>query len=139
MCHSRIRVLSHSLYSKVSKELPSHKTKLLVCEPDRLVPRPQDFPQQLEFHIATVENLEGLLRAIQAIAPDVILLSKELLLALLDGELNQRQDTEDLEQALVSIRRRDADVIRMIAKGLHNHEIAGALSLGERTVKIHPQ
>jgi DNA-binding CsgD family transcriptional regulator len=118
---------------QVLAESSGRKRKLLVCEPDRLPRKPRDFIKQLEFHIAAIVNLEDLLRAIDTIAPDTILLSKEFLIALLNGE--RGQDTEDLEHALNSIRRRDADVIRMLAKGLHNHEIAGSLGLSERTVK----
>lgn len=88
-------------------------------------------------HVCTLDirNAKELSQALSAIAPDLIVLDFETLSRVLFNETLARNSLEDLEYALLGLCARQADVIRMIAKGLRNREIANSLGLSCRTVK----
>src|SRR5581483_1112976 len=67
--------------------------------------------------------------------PDLIVLSLETLQKLFSKTTLPVNSTDDLERALWGLRDRQAEIVRMIAKGLRNREIANSLGLSSRTVK----
>jgi DNA-binding CsgD family transcriptional regulator len=82
-----------------------------------------------------IQSVEELLQAVSATAPELIVLDFGTLRRLLPGRTPSFSPAEDLEYALSELDPRQADVVRMIAKGLRNREIATSLGLSSRTVK----
>jgi DNA-binding CsgD family transcriptional regulator len=82
-----------------------------------------------------IQSAEQLLRAALATAPDLIVLDFETLRRILGADVLPLASAEDLEYALSELNARQADIVRMIAKGLRNREIAASLGLSSRTVK----
>jgi DNA-binding NarL/FixJ family response regulator len=108
---------------------------LLLCDQDGNAPTLLNDLQQAELCTAEVSDLETLFNVLLRISPDLVVLTKGLLEEMLTKERRHIDPAEDLECALIDLRPRDADVIRMLAKGLRNHEIASSLGLRVRTVK----
>lgn len=50
---------------------------------------------------------------------------------------HQRRPTEKPQAALVTLTRREIEVLQLLAEGLSNKEIAALLFLGDRTVQSH--
>lgn len=109
--------------------------RLLVCNPAGEGHRNLDLLAKAIVCAIDINNAEELSNIVSATAPDLIVLSLEALLTVLSTKTDSIDSAEDLEHALSGLRPRDADVVRMIAKGLRNHEIANSLGLSCRTVK----
>lgn len=80
---------------------------------------------------------EDILRAVQAVASGDALLSPSVTRRLLErfgGDLAQRAPDAD---ALADLTPRERDVLRLVARGQSNLEIADTLVLTEATVKTH--
>jgi DNA-binding NarL/FixJ family response regulator len=88
-----------------------------------------------DIHTARVHDAEELAIAISAASPDLIVLSPEMLRNILNARPPATVRFDDLEYALTGLRSRSADIVRMLAKGLRNQEIANSLGLSLRTVK----
>ena len=139
---ARLREVGMSTLSRV--EFPARKeskSKSFTPRPKLLFCGPGDAGHpNLDLHKAEVcaldiRSAEDLLRAVSATAPDLIVLSLEALRRVLSNNVLSFDSPEDLEYALGGVRARQADIIRMIAKGLRNREIATSLGLSSRTVK----
>jgi DNA-binding NarL/FixJ family response regulator len=84
---------------------------------------------------AEVTNTEELKAAMSTLAPDLVLVRKQTLEQLLSTNSGTSVAAEDLEFALLDLPDRQVELIRLLAKGLRNHEIANALGIATRTVK----
>lgn len=82
-----------------------------------------------------VQSAEELSIAVSQTTPDLIVLSLETLQKLFSKTPLPVNSTDDLERALWGLHDRQAEIVRMIAKGLRNREIASSLGLSSRTVK----
>lgn len=82
-----------------------------------------------------IHSVKELSQAVSATAPDLIVLDLDTLRRVLANEILPSNSAEDLEYALFGLHARHADIVRMIAKGLRNREIATSLGLSSRTVK----
>ena len=78
---------------------------------------------------------DDLVDAIRVVARGDALLAPQVTRRLID-EFASRPQSRDPE-GLDSITERELDVLRLVARGLTNSEIAGELFLGETTVKTH--
>jgi DNA-binding NarL/FixJ family response regulator len=112
---------------------PTHR--LLLCDRHGHGPTVLGDMRQAELCTADVFDFDSLSKVVTRMSPDLVLLSKDLLEEMLMKERRHIDPAEDLECALIDLRPRDAEVIRMLAKGLRNHEIASSLGLRVRTVK----
>jgi DNA-binding NarL/FixJ family response regulator len=74
-------------------------------------------------------NAEELRRAIKAAAAGQVQLAPEAAARLM-GEVRSPERPETLTE-------RETDVLRLVAQGMANKEIANELSIGEKTVKTH--
>ncbi len=109
--------------------------RLLLCDRDGHSPDLLGDMQRAEICTADVSDFESLSTVVSRVSPDLVVLTKYRLELMLMKERRHVDPVEDLECALIDLRPRDADVIRMLAKGLRNHEIASSLGLRVRTVK----
>ncbi len=114
---------------------PKSGQRLLICDKDR-----ESAPSLARLGKATLYITDALDRrqlsdVVSEVSPTAVLISRELLSSLLEEGSSVSESVEDLELALVDLRPRDAEVVRMLAKGLHNHEIAHSLGISVRLVK----
>ena len=77
-----------------------------------------------------------LVAAIRAVAAGDALLAPPITRRLIE-QFVRRQPAPDLTRLLDALSDRELDVLRLIAQGRSNAEIAGALLLGESTIKTH--
>lgn len=117
-----------------------------IAGPDACALLLREFPRLRVLMLSTHSNPEEIYRALQSGASGYVLKSaqrEELLRAirevcqgrgyidpivapLLAGRISQR-----------SLTSREVEVLRMVARGLGNKEVAGALDIAEATVKLH--
>ena len=106
----------------------------------------QDFPDARILMLSTHSGEEEVFRALQAGARGYILKSamrEELLRAIRDVSQGRRYLDPTVAPLLAarmshrSLTSRELEVLRMVAKGLGNKEIAAALNIAEVTVKLH--
>ena len=79
---------------------------------------------------------EDILRAIHIVAAGEALIAPEVTRAVID-ELARRPRRPDLSGPLETLTPREHEVLRLLAEGLSNAEIADRLVVGEGTVKTH--
>lgn len=105
-----------------------------------------DFPDARVLMLSTHSGEEEVYRAMQAGARGYILKSvvrEELLHAIREVHAGRRYLDAAVASQLAerlshrSLTGRELEVLRMVAKGLGNKEIAGALNIAEVTVKLH--
>jgi DNA-binding CsgD family transcriptional regulator len=109
--------------------------RLLFCGPTGKGQPNLEQLNQADVCAVDIRSAGELSSALSAIAPDLVVLSLEAVRRLLSDKTFVLNSAEDLEYALSGLRTRHADIIRMMAKGLRNHEIANSLGLSSRTVK----
>jgi DNA-binding CsgD family transcriptional regulator len=109
--------------------------KLLFCSPTGRSSQNLQFLNKADVCALNIHSAAELLRAVSAAAPDLIVLDFETLRKILAAGNLSFTSAEDLEYALSGLNSRQADIVRMIAKGLRNREIASSLGLSSRTVK----
>jgi len=80
---------------------------------------------------------EELVRAIQVVAEGDALLAPSVTRRLLARVAATPSLNAEGSAALASLTERETEVLRLLARGLSNSEIAGSLFLGETTVKTH--
>ena len=80
---------------------------------------------------------EELVSAVRAVVAGDTLLAPALTRRLVEQFLSAPPPGPGRPAALASLTERETDVLRLIARGLSNAEIAGSLFLGEATVKTH--
>jgi two-component system NarL family response regulator len=106
----------------------------------------QGFPDARVLMLSTHSGEEEVFRALQSGARGYILKSairEELLRAIRDVSAGRRYIDPAVAPLLAarvshrSLTSRELEVLRMVAKGLGNKEIAAALSIAEVTVKLH--
>jgi DNA-binding NarL/FixJ family response regulator len=78
----------------------------------------------------------SLLAAVRAVAEGDVLLSHEVTTRLVHA-VREQQSRTDVDPALRRLTPRERDVLRLVAQGNSNAEIAAQLYLGETTVKTH--
>ncbi len=117
-----------------SDSFPS-SPRLLFCGPGGKAYRNLELFRKADVCALDVFSAEELSEVVSATAPDLIVLSPEALRRVLSNQAHSSSSIEDLEYALLGLRDRQAEIIRMIAKGLRNREIAASLGLSCRTVK----
>ena len=83
------------------------------------------------------ESPERLVQAVRLIAAGEALLAPEITRRLIDRFLQAAPPNAPPPAALTELTARELDVLRQIARGLSNAEIAGALYITEGTVKTH--
>jgi len=81
---------------------------------------------------------DQLINAVRVIAAGDALLAPSVTRLLID-EVSRRpaMDAATVAPGLADLTEREMEVLRLMARGLSNHEIAGQLYLGEATVKTH--
>jgi DNA-binding CsgD family transcriptional regulator len=131
---TRLRVLFPATEESKSKSL-TPSPRLLFCGPTGSGQQNLDLFSKVDVCAVDVQSAEELSRAVSATAPDLIVLSLEALRRVFANGTSSFNSAEDLEYALLGLRARQADIVRMIAKGLRNREIARSLGLSSRTVK----
>lgn len=108
----------------------------------------KEFPDAKIVVLTTYDGDEDIYRALEAGAQGYALketLSEELLQLIRDVKAGQRRIPPAVAARLaehlprVELSSRELDVLKLIAKGLRNKEIATALGIAEPTVKIHIQ
>jgi DNA-binding NarL/FixJ family response regulator len=80
---------------------------------------------------------EDLVRAVRVAAEGEALLAPSVTRRLVEQFVRQRVPTPSATHRLDPLTDREAEVLRLVARGLSNTEVAAALSLGESTVKTH--
>ena len=80
---------------------------------------------------------EQLIDAIRVVAAGDALLAPSVTQVLIDEIARQPVGQPDAFPGIQELTERESDVIRLMARGLSNGEIAGELYLGEATVKTH--
>jgi DNA-binding NarL/FixJ family response regulator len=80
---------------------------------------------------------EELLHAIEVVAAGDALLAPSVTRRLIDEFAARPEDLVPTSGALNSLTARELDVLRLVARGLSNSEIADELVVGEATVKTH--
>ena len=80
---------------------------------------------------------EDLLRAIQVVAEGDALLSPSVTRRVLARVAATPSAAAGISKELASLTERETEVLRLLARGLSNGEIASTLFLGETTVKTH--
>jgi len=83
------------------------------------------------------ESPERLVQAVRLIAAGEALLAPEITRRLIDRFLQAAPPNAPPPASLTELTARELDVLRQIARGLSNAEIAGALYITEGTVKTH--
>ena len=79
---------------------------------------------------------EDLIEAVRVVASGNALLSPSVTQRLIE-ELTRRPITRELAPELQLLTERELEILRLVAQGLTNAEIADRLSVGESTVKTH--
>ena len=79
---------------------------------------------------------EDLIEAVRVVADGNALLAPSVTRRIIN-EFAQRTPRKDLNEKLNSLTEREIEVMRLIAKGKTNSEIAADLFVGETTVKTH--
>jgi DNA-binding NarL/FixJ family response regulator len=106
----------------------------------------RDFPEATVLMLSTHSGQEEIYRALQAGARGYVLKSamrEELLRAIREVHAGHRYVDATAASALAermahrSLTGREVQVLRMVAKGCGNKEIAAALNIAEVTVKLH--
>lgn len=114
--------------------------------PDAVAAILHDFPDAHILMLSTHSGEEEIYRSIQAGARGYILKSamrEELLRAIRDVHNGKRYLDHAVAPLLAerlshrSLTSRELEVLKMVAKGLGNKEIAGTLNIAEVTVKLH--
>ena len=80
---------------------------------------------------------EQLVQAIRTVAAGDALLDPRMLRRLVEAFCDRPAPTEGLPPALGGLTEREVDVLRLVARGLSNAEVAQQLYVGEATVKSH--
>jgi DNA-binding NarL/FixJ family response regulator len=80
---------------------------------------------------------EDLVHAIRTVAAGNALLAPGVLRRLLDEYVSRPAPANGTPASLADLTAREVDVLRQVARGLSNTEIAAELYLGENTVKSH--
>jgi DNA-binding NarL/FixJ family response regulator len=78
-----------------------------------------------------------LVHAVRVVATGDALVAPAITRRLLEQFVSRPRPGEAVPEALHRLTPREVDVLRQVARGLSNAEIAGALHLGEATVKTH--
>jgi DNA-binding NarL/FixJ family response regulator len=80
---------------------------------------------------------EDLIRAVRVAAAGEALLAPSVTRRLVEQFVRQRPRQSSAAHRLEVLTDRETEVLRLVARGMSNAEIAGALFLGESTVKTH--
>ena len=80
---------------------------------------------------------EELVAAVRAVAAGDALLSPSVTRRVLDRMAEEVPDSPEARERLSELTEREVEVLRLVAAGLSNGEIAGTLVLGEATIKTH--
>jgi DNA-binding NarL/FixJ family response regulator len=80
---------------------------------------------------------EQLVHAIRTVAAGDALLAPRMLRRLVEGFCSRPAPAEGLPPGLDGLTQREVDVLRLVARGLSNVEVAQELFVGEATVKSH--
>jgi len=83
--------------------------------------------------------------AIQAASEELVVLQQDIVDDILDESLLEEgegsdvegSDSRDMEPLVEELTRREVEVLRMVAAGLGNREIASRLGVSEHTIKFH--
>ena len=82
-------------------------------------------------------SAERLFDAVQVIAAGEALLAPSVTRRLIDEFARQRPSSLDAGRVLATLTARETEVLRLVAQGLSNSEIASRLTVGDETVKSH--
>jgi DNA-binding CsgD family transcriptional regulator len=110
--------------------------RLLFCGPAGRSRRNLELLSKADVRAVDIQSAEELWEVVSATAPDFVALSPETLRRVLSQKTEPVGSAEELECALWGLPARQADIIRMITKGLSNREIATSLGLSTATVKV---
>jgi DNA-binding NarL/FixJ family response regulator len=80
---------------------------------------------------------EDLVRAVRVVADGEALLAPSVTRRLVEEFVRRRPCTGPVSYRLDALTDRETEVLRLVARGMSNAEIAGALFLGESTIKTH--
>lgn len=80
---------------------------------------------------------EELVAAVRAVAAGDALLSPSVTRRVLDRMAEEVPDSPEARERLSELTEREVEVVRLVAAGLSNAEIAATLVLGEATIKTH--
>ncbi len=80
---------------------------------------------------------EDLVRAVRVAAEGEALLAPSVTRRLVEQFVRQRPAAEEATRRLAALTDRETEVLRLVARGMSNAEIAATLFLGESTVKTH--
>jgi DNA-binding CsgD family transcriptional regulator len=109
--------------------------RLLFCGPAGKGHLSLEFFSKADIRAVDIRSAEELWNVVSATAPDLIAFSPEILRRVLSRKADPLGSPDELEYALSGLQARQADIIRMVAKGLSNREIATSLGLSSATVK----
>ena len=79
---------------------------------------------------------QSLLAAIRAVAEGDVLLDQGVTMRLINDHMRPHP-TDDAQRLLETLTERETEVLRVIARGLSNAEIAAELGVAEATIKTH--
>ena len=80
---------------------------------------------------------QSLYTAVRTIAAGDALLAPSVTRRLIERHLRVEEPAPDLVRRLASMPEREREVLALVARGMTNDEVAGALHLGEATVRTH--
>ena len=80
---------------------------------------------------------QELIQAVRVVAAGESLLAPRVTRALIADFVARPQRTESADASLAALTGRELDVLRLVARGLANREIAAELVMAEQTVKTH--
>ena len=80
---------------------------------------------------------QSLYTAVRTIAAGDALLAPSVTRRLIERHLRVEEPAPDLVRRLASMTEREREVLALVARGMTNDEVAGALHLGEATVRTH--